>query len=82
MRSLDRLEKNRRMNAKKPPPPPDEETEDEMEKPAFAPLNTAASIYDRGGVKRFGGINTAPSIFDRGAVFRTKPDGGGENEKP
>ena len=75
MRSIERLEQNRRIeNKKRRPPPPDEETEEEMEFPAFVPLNTAVSVFDRGQEKRFGGINTAPSIFDRGAVFHTAPE--------
>ncbi|MGO5095954.1 hypothetical protein ACTQ34_09040 [Agathobaculum sp. LCP25S3_E8] len=72
MRSIEQLEKNQRMNAKKLPSVPDEETEEEMEFRAFEPVNTAASIFDRDLDKRFGGINTAPSIFDRGAVFHTR----------
>lgn len=72
MRSIEQLEKNQRMNAKKRPPAPDEEMEEEMEFRPFAPINTAASIFDRDREKRFGGINTAPSIFDRGAVFHTR----------
>lgn len=74
MRSIERLEKNRRLaqQKKRTMPSPDEEMEDEMEFRPFAPLNTAASIFDRDAAKRFGGINTAPSIFDRGATFHTK----------
>lgn len=72
MRSIERLEHNRRIDAQKHrQPSPDEETEDELTHPVFVPLNTAASIYDRNAEKRFGGINTAPSVFDRGAVFHT-----------
>ncbi len=73
MRSIDRLEQNRRMKKLKArsAPPPDEEMEDEMELRPFAPINTAASIFDRDNEKRFGGINTAPSIFDRKAIFHT-----------
>lgn len=72
MRSIEQLEKNQRMNAKKRAPAPDEETEEEMEFRAFQPVNTAVSIFDQNHDKRFGGINTAPSIFDRGAVFHTR----------
>jgi len=74
MRSIDRLEKNRRLaqQKKRATPPPDEEMEDEMDFRPFAPLNTAASIFDRDSSKRFGGINTAPSIFDKGAMFHTE----------
>lgn len=72
MRSIERLEHNRRIDAQKHrQPSPDEETEDELTLPVFVPLNTAASIYDRNAEKRFGGINTAPSVFDRDAVFHT-----------
>ncbi len=73
MRSIDRLEQNRRMNGQKARSsrPPDEEMEDEMELRSFTPINTAASIFDLGHEKRFGGINTAQSIFDRKAVFHT-----------
>lgn len=71
MRSIDRLEKNRRMHAHKPLPQPDRETEEEMNHRPFAPMNTAASIFDRDLDRRFGGINTATSIFDRGATMHT-----------
>ena len=70
MRTLDALEQKRR-NANKRPPPPDSEMEEELAHKPFEPINTAASIFDRGLEHRFGGINTAPSIFDRGATFRT-----------
>lgn len=71
MRSIERLEQNRRINTRKPTPPPDSETEEELMHRPFEPLNKAASIYDRDKERRFGGINTAPSIFDRGATFHT-----------
>lgn len=72
MRSIERLEQNKRLkDANRRPPPPDEEMEEELEHKPFMPFNTAASIFDEGLGKRFGGINTAPSIFDRGAVFHT-----------
>lgn len=70
MRTLDALEQKRR-NANKRPPPPDSEMEEDLAHKPFEPLNTAASIFDRGLEHRFGGINTAPSIFDRGATFHT-----------
>jgi len=73
MRSIERLEQNRRMRDLKarsaPTPPPD--MEEEMELRPFAPINTDVSIFDRGIEKRFGGINTAPSIFDKKATFHT-----------
>ena len=72
MRSIERLEQNKRLkDANRRPLPPDEEMEEELEHKPFMPFNTAASIFDEGLDKRFGGINTAPSIFDRGAVFHT-----------
>lgn len=73
MRSLDRLEQQKRMKRqKKNIPPPDEETEEEMNFPKFVPLNRAKSAFDDDSGKTFGGINTAPSVFDRGAVFHTE----------
>jgi len=72
MRSIDRLEQQRRIKQQKRNlPPPDEEMEEEMEHPKFIPLNKAKSAFDDGPGKTFGGINTAPSVFDRQATIRT-----------
>ena len=72
MRSVDRLEQQRRMKQQKQNLPlPDEETEEEMEFPKFVPLNKNKSAFDNGPDKTFGGINTAPSVFDRQTVMRT-----------
>lgn len=70
MRSIDRLEQQRRLKQqKKNLPPPDEEMEEEMEFPKFRPLNQSKSAFDENLDKNFGGINTAPSIFEKTAVF-------------
>ena len=75
MRSIDRLEQQRRIKQqKKNLPTPDEEAEEEMDFPKFLPLNQSKSAFDSGPDKTFGGINTAPSIFDRKAIIRTDPD--------
>lgn len=72
MRSLDRLEQQKRLKRqKRNVPPPDEETEEELERPRFLPLNQAKTAFDDGAEKTFGGINSAPSVFDSKAVFRT-----------
>ena len=72
MRSIDRLEQQRRMKRQKNSiPPPDEETEEEMAFPKFIPLNKTKSAFDDSPDKTFGGINTAPSVFDRKAAIRT-----------
>lgn len=72
MRSLERLEQQKRIKRqKKNLPPPDEETEEELELPRFVPLNKAKSAFDGGADRIFGGINSAPSVFDKGAVFHT-----------
>lgn len=72
MRSLERLEQQKRIKRqKKDLPPPDEETEEELELPRFVPLNKAKSAFDGGADRTFGGINSAPSVFDKGAVFHT-----------
>ena len=72
MRSIDRLEQQRRMKRqKKNLPPPDEETEVEMEFPKFIPLNKNKTAFDDGSDKTFGGINTALSVFARQAAIRT-----------
>lgn len=73
MRSLERLEQQKRLKRQKRNlPPPDEETEEELERPRFVPLNQAKTAFDSGAEKTFGGINSAPSVFDRKAVFRTE----------
>ena len=73
MRSVDRLEQQKRIKRqKKNLPPPDEEMEEEMECPRFIPLNERKSVFDSGAGKTFGGINSAPSVFDRKAVFHTE----------
>lgn len=72
MRSLERLEQQKRVKRqKRNVPPPDEETEEELERPRFIPLNKAKNAFDDGADKTFGGINAAPSVFDKTAVFRT-----------
>ena len=73
MRSIDRLEQQRRMKQqqKKNLPRPDEEMEEELERPRFVPLNKAKSAFDNGADRNFGGINTAPSVFDKQAAIRT-----------
>ena len=73
MRSLDRLEQQRRVKKQKQRslPPPDEETEEEMELPRFIPLNKTKSAFDDNAGRIFGGINTAPSVFDRQTSIRT-----------
>ncbi len=72
MRSVDRLEQQKRLKRQKRNlPPPDEETEEEMERPRFTALNVAKNAFDADAENTFGGINTAPSVFDRGSVFRT-----------
>lgn len=74
MRSIDRLEQQRRMKRQKQNlPPPDEETEEEMEPPKFVPLNRMQSAF--GGVDGAKGLNTAPSVFDAQAVFHTEQGG-------
>ena len=75
MRSVDRLEKNRREEARRRAAREvPEELETEMQFPPVEALDRARSVFDRGLEKRWGGINTAPSVFDRQAVFRTKKD--------
>lgn len=70
MRTVERLEKQRKLRQhKRNLPPPDEETEEELERPSFVPLNQNKSMFDSGADKTFGGINTAPSIFSKTAVF-------------
>lgn len=70
MRSLERLEQQKRLKRQKQNvPPPDEETEEELERPRFVPLNKAKNAFDDGADKTFGGINTAPSVFDQKATF-------------
>lgn len=72
MRSIDRLEQQRRMKRQKNNlPPPDMELEEELESPHPLFLNRNKSVFDSGTGNGQGGINTAPSVFDRGAVFRS-----------
>ena len=72
MRSVDRLEQQRRMTQKKNKAPSREwETEEEMERPEPMFLNRSKSIFDRSSIGGDDGINTAASVFDRKAVFRT-----------
>ena len=72
MRSIDRLEQQRRLKQqKKNLPTPDEETEEELDYPRFVPLNKAKSAFDNGSDRNFGGINTAPSVFEKQAAIRT-----------
>ena len=73
MRSLDRLEQQKRLKRQKQNrPQPDEELEEELEQPKFIPLNKRKSAFDRGDDTTFGGINTARSVFDKQAVFHTE----------
>lgn len=75
MRSVDRLEQQKRLKRQRQAlPPPDEETEEEMERPRFTALNVAKNAFDAGAERTFGGINTVPSVFDRKAIFH--PDKG------
>ena len=72
MRSIDRLEQQRRVKQQKSKfPPPDEEMEEEVERPAHMFLNRNKSVFDTGTGNGQDGINNAPSVFDRQAVFRT-----------
>lgn len=72
MRSIDRLEQQRRMKRlKNNLPPPEEEMEQEMERPRPIFLNRNRSAFDTGTGNGQSGINTAPSVFDRQAVFRS-----------
>ena len=79
MRSVDRLEQQRRMKQQKRKNSllTDEEAEEEMERPKPMFLNRNKSAFDSGTGNGQGGINNAPSVFDRQAVFRTSF---GENE--
>ena len=45
--------------------------EEELERPAFQPINRQKSAFDQGALNRAEGINTAPSVFDRTCLFRT-----------
>lgn len=70
MRSVDRLEQQRRMRRQKNNrPDPDEELEEELEYPRFIPLNKQKTAFGDPDKGPFGGINTAPSVFSRNAVF-------------
>lgn len=73
MRSIDRLEQQRRIKRHKQNlPPPEEEMEEEMDRPRALFLNRNRSVFDSGTGNGQGGINTAPSAFDRCAVFKTR----------
>lgn len=70
MRSVDRLEQQRRLRRQtKNLPATEEELEEEMDLPRFAPLNRAKNAFDGAADKTFGGINTQPSVFAKTAVF-------------
>ncbi len=73
MRSVDRLEHQRRIKkeTRKSLPSPDEEMEEEMDRPDFVPLNKNRSIFENTTEKTFGGINTELSVFDKKAAIRT-----------
>ena len=68
---LDKRIEEQNKRKRRPPPPQDEETEEELEFPAFIPLNKRKSAFDTGGGDHTAGINTQPSVFDRQAVFHT-----------
>ena len=73
MRSLDRLEQQKRLRRQKENrPQPDEELEEEVELPRFIPLNQRKSTFDDSAGRSFGGINTARSVFDRQAAIHTE----------
>lgn len=73
MRSVDRLEQQKRIKRqRKNLPPPDEETEEEMQYPRFIPLNERKSAFDGSADKTFKGINSELSVFERKAVFHTE----------
>lgn len=73
MRSVDRLEQQKRLKRQKQSlPPPDEELEEELAWPGFIPLNRAKSVFDAGADRNFGGINTAPSVFEKTSVFHVR----------
>ncbi len=64
-------DEKQRATKKAPRPPVDDEMEEEMEWPAFQPINRSRSIFDRSALNQQDGINTAPSVFERQCVFRT-----------
>ncbi len=73
MRSLERLEQQKRLERQKRNiPPADEEMEAELEHPRFVPLNQRKNVFDDSAGKTFGGINTAPSVFERQAAIHTE----------
>ena len=74
MRSVDRLEQQRRMKRQRKQnlPVAEEELEEEMERPHPMFLNRNKSVFDTGAGNGQDGINTAPSVFDRQAVFRVQ----------
>lgn len=71
MRSVDRLEQQRRVKRQRKQnlPVVEEELEEEMERPQPMFLNRNKSVFDTGTGNGQGGINTTPSVFDRQAVF-------------
>ena len=73
MRSLERLEQQKRLKQQKNKfPPPEEELEEELDFPRQIPLNIRKSAFDDSPAKTFGGINTAPSVFAAKAAIRTE----------
>ena len=52
-------------------PPEEEELEDEMEWPAFQPINLKQNVFDSSSLRQREGINTAPSTFEKHCVFHT-----------
>lgn len=71
MRSIDRLEQQKRLRQQKENrPQPDWETEEEQELPRFLPLNRTKTVFDADAEHTFGGLNTTKSVFDQKAVFR------------
>ena len=69
---LDERMEEQRKKKLRPPPPPDEEVEEELERPAFVPLNKSRSVFDTAQGRHTEGINTQPSVFDSQAVFHTR----------
>lgn len=71
MRSIERLEQQKRVKQqkKKNEPSPDWEMEEELEYPKFIPLNRNKTAFSGAEGGPFGGINSAPSVFHRTAVF-------------
>lgn len=73
MRSVERLENQRRAKEQEKAklPPPEDDMEEEMNFPKFVAINSAKSIFDDSADKTFGGINTAPSVFDKHTAIKT-----------